>query len=458
MSGKFAALALLMAAGGCATSQIAPPIDHPPNLDTSAPTEPRGLHIQGDGDAIALAFSGGGARAAAFSLGVLEGLQEMPDDQNGALLDHVRFVSGVSGGSIMAAYYGQHGREGLKDFRASYLDQDWDKSFHTNAVSPANWLRVLKGGLNGSGDLSAWLDEKLYHGATIGDLWANDHPRVLINATELYTGAPFAFSQPYFDAICSDLASVKVSDAVAASMAVPVAFHPVTIATHPDKCAAPLADWVPKTSADRQGTQLLRVTSRAFAWYRDPSEMKYVHLVDGGVADNLGLSTIMALRAASGSAIAPLSPEDSVRVRHLTFLVVNAEMVRDATWPLTAAGPNGVQAASASLDAAMDSGKRGAYDGFVSTMAKWESDVRAYRCGLKKDDVVRLRGTLDGWKCGDVIFTVDMISFADLPADQREKLGLEPTRVSLPAASIDALIAGGKQAVKQNAAARAAAR
>src|SRR5262249_55104428 len=112
------------------------------------------------------------------------------------------------------------------------------------------------------------------HGATIGDLWANDHPRVLINATELYTGAPFAFSQPYFDAICSDLASVKVSDAVAASMAVPVAFHPVTIATHPDKCAAPLADWVPKTTADRQGTQLLRVTSRAFAWYRDPKAMK----------------------------------------------------------------------------------------------------------------------------------------------------------------------------------------
>ena len=47
----------------------------------------------------------------------------------------------------------------------------------------------------------------------------------------------------------------------------------------------------------------------------------------------------------------------------------------------------------------MDSAKRGAYDGFVSTVAAWEQDVRAFRCGLKQEDGVRLRGSLAGWSC-----------------------------------------------------------
>ncbi|HVY03572.1 MAG TPA: patatin-like phospholipase family protein [Caulobacterales bacterium] len=450
MNRRLAALAVLAVAGGCATSQMAAPIDLPPN--PAAPSEPRGLGIEGD--AIALSFSGGGARAAAFSLGVLDGLQTMPDGHGGALLDHVVLVSGVSGGAITAAYYGQYGAAGLKDFRAAYLDKDWNEDFHTSPFSPANWLRVFKGGLNGSGHLGDWLDANLYRGGAMGDLWRPGRPRVLINATDLYTGAPFAFTQPYFDAVCSDLAGVRIADAVAASMAVPVAFHPVTLKTHPARCAAPAPDWVARTDGDRAGALLLRVTAGAFARYRDPAQMRYVHLVDGGVADNLGLSALMAMHAAAPDKIAPLTPQDAVRARRLTFLVVNAEMIRKADWPLTAQGPNGVEAASAALDDAMDAGKRGAYDAFAVALRAWERDVRAFRCGLGEADVIALRGASEGWRCGDISFRLDMIGFADLPPAQGDRLGAYATDVSLPADEIDALIAGGKQAVEENAAAR----
>jgi hypothetical protein len=47
-----------------------------------------------------------------------------------------------------------------------------------------------------------------------------------------------------------------------------------------------------------------------------------------------------------------------------------------------------------------------------------------------------------------------MIGFADLPPAQGDTLGAYATDVSLPADEIDALIAGGKQAVEENAAAR----
>src|ERR1700751_3204027 len=54
---------------------------------------------------IALSFSGGGMRAAAFSYGVLSGFDEtrVPTRAgNASLLDRLDFLSGVSGGSILA--------------------------------------------------------------------------------------------------------------------------------------------------------------------------------------------------------------------------------------------------------------------------------------------------------------------------------------------------------------------
>ena len=56
----------------------------------------------------AVALSGGGARAAAFGLGVLRELKATEfalDGQPTTLLDEVTLISGVSGGSILAAHY-----------------------------------------------------------------------------------------------------------------------------------------------------------------------------------------------------------------------------------------------------------------------------------------------------------------------------------------------------------------
>ncbi|WP_158644158.1 patatin-like phospholipase family protein [Pseudobacter ginsenosidimutans] len=53
---------------------------------------------------IALTFSGGGFRAASFSLGVLSYLHRIPF-QNKSLLQKVRFITSTSGGSITNAGY-----------------------------------------------------------------------------------------------------------------------------------------------------------------------------------------------------------------------------------------------------------------------------------------------------------------------------------------------------------------
>src|SRR5882762_9249042 len=86
-----------------------------------------------DDDALlALSFSGGGTRAAAFSFGVLQELEHTRLGSRGkTLLDQVGFVSGVSGGSITAAYFGLKKRAALDDFRQRFLLRNAEEDLNT---------------------------------------------------------------------------------------------------------------------------------------------------------------------------------------------------------------------------------------------------------------------------------------------------------------------------------------
>ncbi len=127
----------------------------------------------GDGEVyIGLAFSGGGMRATAFAYGMLEELRAsgvVTGTANG-LLDNVRLVSGVSGGSVMAAQFGLAGPEGLAGFRDAYLVTDAERYMATSALNPLTLAKGLAGGGKGGGTLGRYLDEVLFHGATFGDL------------------------------------------------------------------------------------------------------------------------------------------------------------------------------------------------------------------------------------------------------------------------------------------------
>lgn len=448
------ALALALVLGGCATAGLSNPVNQP--LSGVIQTQPPGLNVEGD--VVALSFSGGGARAAAFSFGVLQGLREMPYAGGGTLLDRVALVSAVSGGAITAAYFGQHGTKGLDGFRTAYLDKDWESELHLSMASPVNWARAYDGALNERDRLGDWLNTEVFQNGVVADLWRPGHARTWINATDLYNGAPFAFVPAYFDALCSDLTTVRIADAVASSMSVPVIFRPVVVAAYASQCKTPLPDWVATAQRDRQASELMRSTASAFESYRDPARVRFVHLVDGGVADNFGLSNLIVMRRAATTPFAPFAPRDAVRVRRMTFLVVNAEQSRSESWPLTREGPSGPETLTTAMDDAVNVNKRRAYDTFRDMIAGWERDVRRYRCSLPKDTAARLAAGIKNWNCRDIRFTVDMISFADLDPAQGGRLAAVKTRVSLPVDIVDALIEGGKQAVKTNAAARTASR
>src|SRR5690606_9842462 len=110
--------------------------------------------------------------------------------------------------------------------------------------------------------LSDSFQKKLYtrdgRALTFGDL-RPDRPRLLINATDLQSGRRFVFTNEAFDRINSDLSRYPIADAVAASSAVPVLVHHLTV----------------------------RDFSTIFK--------QYVHLMDGGIVDNLGIRTLVEM-------------------------------------------------------------------------------------------------------------------------------------------------------------------
>lgn len=438
-------LASSLALVGCATVVPPTPINAPIRADSVALSQ----EMDFEGDVLVLAFSGGGARAAAFSLGALQGLRDTQGADGRPLLERVRLISSVSGGSITAAYFGQHGAAGLETFRAAYLDKDWASELHVSPYSPLNWARASRGGVNDERLLADWLDREVFGHGLVRDVWNENGVRVWLNATDLYNGTTFAFTPLYFNALCSELGSVRIADAVAASMAVPVVFQPVLAAPYPDRCA-PSNAWSAGALADRDEYALVRRTAQAFAAYRDPRRQSYLHLVDGGLLDNLGLTSLSLARETAGNAYGPLTARAAVRVRRLNFLVINAEMVRTSEWQRTPEGPSGLQVVDALTNIIIESPNRSAYDSFRMLLNEWERELRAYRCALPHEEVRRLRGDLDGWDCADIHLDLDMVSFSDFDETTRDQLGQTPTRVTVTREQTDALIAAGRRGVQDN--------
>ncbi|MBA2397208.1 MAG: patatin-like phospholipase family protein [Bradyrhizobium sp.] len=397
---------------------------------------------------LALSFSGGGTRATAFSFGVLTELDRsrVGSNQAKSLLDRVDFVSGVSGGSITAAYFGIKKRAALDDFRERFLLRNAEEGLRTQ-VSLGNIGRALGGGVNDS-QFTDWLDRNLFDGARFGILREDRRPRVWINASDIYNRTPFVFGKTTFDALCSDIRSYRIAEAVAASAAVPLAFAPIVLETYPGGCAAQLPAWLERARRDPDGQPLLKSFAEANARYRDGS-MRYVKLLDGGLVDNFGLSGFSIALLAAQRPFEPMTERQAVKVRRIMFLVVDAGRGISGDFAQRLEGPGGVELVSAAADTAIDASVRSSYAAFSALANDWVGKVKRWRCGLSAAERTRL-GAGANWRCGDVSFATDRVSFDQLGLARAGILNAIPTRFALPADQVDILIESGADALRQS--------
>jgi len=338
----FASCASLALAGCAGLRAVNTPIEQHDPAHGYRPGD-RSQHRDPGRTIITLALSGGGTRAAAFAYGVLEELRDTPipgDTDARSLLEEVDTISGVSGGSFPAAYYGLQGDRIFEEFEPRFLKKNIQRALFLRVLRPWNLVRLLTPWLSRSDLASRYYHDKVFDEATFANLAAAKGPRIHINATDLSSGERFTFGQGVFDLICSDLDVLPVATAVAASSAVPMLLSPITLKNYAGTCGYEPPAWVVDALKNRHENPRLNRSANHFLAMQDADRKKYLHLVDGGISDNLGLRASIDFITAVGGAREALEVRGIEAPDHIAVIVVNAETDPNPTIDLSDAAPS----------------------------------------------------------------------------------------------------------------------
>lgn len=265
-----------------------------------------------DPDFIGLALSGGGSRAAVFSAAVMFELQRH------GILPQVDVISSASGGSVTAALYAAS-CDDAQDCPAPVnsglrrtlwkesdvyplLQQNFIDRWRINCWRPENIVRYATY-FDRTDVMAETFAETLLGGTRDTEksfLFRDLNPRrpyLILNATNntdsVAVPGIFSFTADHFETLRSRLDLFPVAYGVTGSAAFPGAFHYVTLRNF--------------------GSQAER----------------YIHLMDGGVQDNLGIESLWRI----------LLRDDGTRYRDVPVLVILAD-ARPATKAKSAADPD----------------------------------------------------------------------------------------------------------------------
>lgn len=315
---------LLLAASGCASYGVIQNQPQKGGMDRASYSirDIYGKRPAGDAT-ILLTFSGGGTRAAALAYGVLLELRDtrvVIDGKSHSLLDYVGVISSVSGGSFTAAYYGLFGDRIFLDYEKRFLRRDVSGALLQRLFYPSRWFSST-----GRTEMAMeYLQQTVFGRATFRDMRVRGGPMVLINASDLSSGARISFVQEYFDLLCSNVDSFPVAKAVAASAAVPVVFDPVVVENYDGCDTGSILEGLERVKHNASSPQVIETATSLEKLVVDKQQLRYLHLVDGGITDNLGLRTffdVIELYGGMGSFVRTIGRRPS---RDSAIIVVNA--------------------------------------------------------------------------------------------------------------------------------------
>ena len=448
---------LLLGLVGCASRPINPPIDkielqkgyrflNPDRFEDGKMPE----------TLMVLAFSGGGTRAAAFSYGVLEALREIElvksDGKKIRAIDQVNFITGVSGGSFTALAYGLHGEKLFDFYDADFLKRDVQGELISRVANPVNWTNLASTGW-GRSELAAELyDEILFHGATFGDLPKRNAPYVLASGTDISSGAGFAFDQDFFDYLCSDVYGVPLARAAASSSAVPFVLSPVAYNNYAGQCKFTEPDYLRyfenSANAPRPAARLIKSMQELKA-YHDQKDNPYIHVVDGGLADNLAMRELLEfLEGLEAMQLAGLStPFDGVK--RIIVVVVNSLSSPETSWNKSVNGPGSIDLLIKATGVPIDHYSYEEVETLKDTQARWNSMRKLRKSKLfasnKDPALAKIVNTPDI----DLYAVNVAFNMLDDKAEYEYLNGL-PTSFSLPPEAVDRLRAAAKKIIQNS--------
>ena len=205
-----------------------------PADEALAAMEDTGPGLAGD---VALCLSGGGYRAAAFHLGVLDLLDRV------ALLPKVRTLSTISGGTIVGAAWALSCAR--RESFATFYARVWETLRSLNVVKEAVARLAARGPNDGSASLiraaaRVYAGSPLFGEAKLGELIDSPHgpDELIFSATEFHSGRAYRFQTSRRTRVkVGNLApleipaavarEIRIADIVASSSCFPGAFEPL---------------------------------------------------------------------------------------------------------------------------------------------------------------------------------------------------------------------------------------
>ena len=230
-----------------------------------------------------------------------------------SLIDRVKVVSSVSGGSVVAAWFGFAGPGRLNELKDNFLKQDNMATLEWQAVNPLTLARLAFSGYTRIDVMRDLLDRELFHGARFAALQRPGAPLVVMNATDMESGEVFAFTPQRFDDLCSDLNQLPISVAVSASAAFPVALSPMSLRNYINLEEYKRARYA---NALRNGNDAYR-------------NEHYLHLLDGGLADNQGVQSLSEVLVSPHSAAHIIRGINAGHAKRIVVISVNARSDAD---------------------------------------------------------------------------------------------------------------------------------
>lgn len=383
-----------------------------------------------DDTLIVIMFSGGGTRAAALGYGVLEQLNQQQVTIGGkrkSLLANVDVVVGVSGGSVLAAYFALKGEDTIPLFYKRFLHQNFQRQVVKQAFSMSNLPRLASPEY-GRGDLlQEQFENYLFGKTTFRDLEKNAKgPFAIISATDMGIGERFNFTQEYFDPMCIDLGDLRLARAVAASSSVPMVFAPITLNNNGGRCSytPPIKiEDADDSETGRQQSRTIKEFYERFQKYADGKNRPYIHLIDGGLTDNLGMRSLLDMTE--------MYPEKILtnNIRHIVVINVNAQNQVSSNLDKTAAVPGFRDVVSSIVNIPIDQNSQESLRRFRAFVDQWNKDKQT-----------------DG-----ISFSFVSLNLKDLPPSElREKVLNIPTSFYLPPEDVDNLRTAAAELMKQS--------
>jgi NTE family protein len=446
--------ALLLALAGCSTVEMNRPLDNPPDSLTPAGTiTPDGYRLTGIAPneqspeiLLAIAMSGGGKRSAAFSYGILQGLRDFPITVGGQetnLLEQVDIISSVSGGSFTAAYYGLHRDEIFETYEDAFLRQNTQGRIVGLYLLPWNWEWLVNPRFGTNDAMAEIYDDAMFGGATYADLAGNGLPLININATDITSGAVFSFNQEHFDLLCSDLMSFPLARAVAASNGFPVVFTPITVRSHARECAGLRPSWMDEALTDRSEISRRRYLAETLQDYLDPEATRFVHLMDGGIADNLAMRGMLDAIVLFGGDDERVQRSGLLRARRIVMISADGQGAIDYSWrrqrTVTGIGQilslvSGTQIDRYNFETLLLARET------LSDLAERVSELRCAQAPV-----------IDGHACDDVETHFIHLSLRNITDDAvRAELEAIPTALNLSDEHVDLLVTQARQVVGES--------